>query len=39
MKVHVESIKFGYPTKRDVLNDISFSADDGEVIAVLGASG
>jgi NitT/TauT family transport system ATP-binding protein len=39
MKVTLENISFGYDSKNKVLNDISFSINENETIAILGQSG
>jgi ABC-type multidrug transport system fused ATPase/permease subunit len=38
-KVQFENVTFGYSKKRPVLTDVSFTANPGEKIAVLGATG
>ncbi|MEZ4999822.1 MAG: ATP-binding cassette domain-containing protein [Bacteroidales bacterium] len=38
--IKVENLEFSYPgTERDVLRNISFSVDDGEIFGFLGPSG
>jgi ABC-type nitrate/sulfonate/bicarbonate transport system ATPase subunit len=39
MKIDVESLSFGYEKSRKVLDGISFTVRDGEVLGVLGSSG
>jgi ABC-type nitrate/sulfonate/bicarbonate transport system ATPase subunit len=39
MKIEVDSLSFGYDHTRKVLDDISFTVGDGQVLGVLGSSG
>ena len=38
MKLRIESLSFAYEEKQ-IINDISFAAEKGEFIAVIGTSG
>ncbi|SFW06121.1 ABC transporter ATP-binding protein [Chlamydia abortus] len=39
MKIDFEKVSIGYNKKNIILNDVSFSILDGEMVAIIGSSG
>lgn len=39
MKVEIRNLSFSYDNKKEILNNVSFNAEDGDFLAVLGSNG